>query len=724
VQTVNLPQATTFTVPASVNAVGDRVDAVWTTRDAVELVLRVKDGPVLFSTRDPAVIASGTTPLHPGTNTTYVLEAWNAAGDKDTRSASVVLAAPPALTASPSKTTLGTPINLTWSLPSSGITDVVGIPSASPLKTSAATDWLELDGNVSAKQLLFAQTNDDIQPLSLPVPFRFPLFDGIREQFWISTNGFVAFDRVGSLLANADFSVAPEKPEMLAPLWDDLDVGNGQVLYVVDGETFPRRLVIQWNKVRTNSDPNGEMTFQVQLLESGEFRYLYKKLAGVDSRGEHATIGVNQGSGTFKAQLWFDNGSPVVANDDEYVWFTQGAVSGTLARDASRTTHYGFFARLASGDYLNLDAPVLVFGPNSILVNEAMPVPGLSAMAGRWVELYNDQPVDVDVSGLQLSSTGSTQPWVLPELMVPARGYVVLGESNDPNQNDQAPVDEVWTGLSLAASDTVQLVLDGEVLSSLSWTTTQAGQSIQQPQYVIDNTSPNGCARTRSYGFSSIGTPGARNETCFDYEKSPIPVDFEDLQFTGTPLFTPGANMDNLVKNVDLTKAPFNYFGLPYSTAVVSANGWLGFDTSVTFAATVNKTKPDKTTKPVGAVAPFWDDLKNKIQVPASNVYFEHRLASSGKPGRWIFQWENFTCSSSNPFDTLRFEAKLFDNGVIEFHYDTILSGTAANQASGKGATIWLERPTGDAAIAVGINESVMSANTAYRFTPKAPVAP
>ena len=101
-------------------------------------------------------------------------------------------------------------------------------------------------------------------------------------------------------------------PQVLAPFWDDLELGTGGVLYLVDGESFPRRLVIQWNKVRTLVDPASELSFQVQLYENGAFRFVYKSLAGSDAQGESATLGVNHGPQHFTAQQSFNAGVPVL----------------------------------------------------------------------------------------------------------------------------------------------------------------------------------------------------------------------------------------------------------------------------------------------------------------------------------------------------------------------------------------------------------------------------
>ena len=80
----------------------------------------------------------------------------------------------------------------------------------------------------------------------------------------------------------------------IAPFWDDLKLGaSGEVLYLVEG-SFPRRLIVQWNKVeksRPDESVPSELTFQVQLWETGELRFAYKTLVGEGASGASASIG-------------------------------------------------------------------------------------------------------------------------------------------------------------------------------------------------------------------------------------------------------------------------------------------------------------------------------------------------------------------------------------------------------------------------------------------------
>ena len=82
-----------------------------------------------------------------------------------------------------------------------------------------------------------------------------------------------------------------------------------------------------------------------------------------------------------------------------------------------------------------------------------------------------------------------------------------------------------------------------------------------------------------------------------------------------------------------------------------------------------------------------------------------------------IFEW--YRVEQLNDGDDMTFEVKLFDNGIIEFHYATMVSGSSSNWANGGGATRWIENPAGTQAMPISVNEPTVQPNTAFRFTPR-----
>jgi hypothetical protein len=87
-----------------------------------------------------------------------------------------------------------------------------------------------------------------------------------------------------------------------------------------------------------------------------------------------------------------------------------------------------------------------------------------------------------------------------------------------------------------------------------------------------------------------------------------------------------------------------------------------------------------------------------------------------------IISWQDFAIYGQSPNNHLYFQEKLFDTGVIEFHYGVMDPGPFVpptfTQARGSSATVWIERPDGTGALAASINAPNVLANTAWRFTP------
>jgi hypothetical protein len=125
---------------------------------------------------------------------------------------------------------------------------------------------------------------------------------------------------------------------------------------------------------------------------------------------------------------------------------------------------------------------------------------------------------------------------------------------------------------------------------------------------------------------------------------------------------------------------------------------------------------------PLGGIAPFWDDLAPSLfGGAAANVYFERKVDHT------ILQWHRYSTRNTPAVvaDDLNFQVKLFDSGVIEFHYAGMSSPVPANADAVKGssATVWLEKPAPAAltdirVVDVSVAKPNILPNSALRFTP------
>ncbi len=174
-------------------------------------------------------------------------------------------------------------------------------------------------------------------------------------------------------------------------------------------------------------------------------------------------------------------------------------------------------------------APAEMSGTRQVIINEIMPDPMGSDTNQEWIELYNPGDAPVNVQGWTIRDC-ATQMLTLsgPQLEVPARGYLVVGMSNNPSTNGGADVDLAYGNSSYYMPNTIGGVLlyDGPGLEATlvdqtrysrfgDWTSIfRSGHSLERKGPNSDGTVPDGWGRGRDeYGSGgNFGTPGARND--------------------------------------------------------------------------------------------------------------------------------------------------------------------------------------------------------------------
>jgi hypothetical protein len=235
------------------------------------------------------------------------------------------------------------------------------------------------------------------------------------------------------------------------------------------------------------------------------------------------------------------------------------------------------------------------------------------------------------------------------------------------------------------------------------------------------------CAATTPFGNQTpqqLGSPGAVSG-CFEYALQTIPVHYVDISDAGTRVFNATSAVDTRTEVLTLAATASDpapvMFGARVPVVSVNSNGWL-VPRSTTVSTGANSTTTSTSGTGTGKLAILWDDLETGVSfTPPSDIYWTFVPAGADPltpDAHWIFQWHHFTYWTGS-VDDMNFEIKLFENGVIEYHYGTMISGSASNYASGASATVWLERPDGSYALAIGINSPVIQPNTAYRFVPR-----
>lgn len=128
---------------------------------------------------------------------------------------------------------------------------------------------------------LISGSTDDGYYDYMPIGFEFVYMGQIYTTVSASTNGWMTLGQYASSALSNNLTTGTPRP-VIAPLWDDLHMGNGNVYYRTDGNAPNRIFTIEWNNVRwyySVTDPT--ISFQVKLYEgTGVIQFIYRQESG------------------------------------------------------------------------------------------------------------------------------------------------------------------------------------------------------------------------------------------------------------------------------------------------------------------------------------------------------------------------------------------------------------------------------------------------------------
>ena len=168
-------------------------------------------------------------------------------------------------------------------------------------------------------------------------------------------------------------------------------------------------------------------------------------------------------------------------------------------------------------------------GEFNILFNEIMQNPAaVNDDMGEWFELYNAGESDVDINGWLLEDEGSDMHEIDNggPLVIPAGGYLVLGNNSDPGTNGGVNVDYNYGSNFFLSNSGDELILlnpfgvpEGATeIDRVEWDNgatfpdpTGASMSLSDP-LLDNNIGGNWCEATTPYGAGDSGTPGSLND--------------------------------------------------------------------------------------------------------------------------------------------------------------------------------------------------------------------
>ncbi len=714
IDVVGAPTVTLTATPAS-PMVGEDITLAWSGTDVRNVTITDAAGNVVFRGTDVTDTGTVPTAVRIAATTTWRISADNGVGDVTTASVTATPANPITLTRSPATGALraGQPLTLSWT----GGQTLYGIPHRNVTVRTTSTGFDDI--STTGTEISFGSSYwevAEINPMAFTAPFYGQLVGG---RVFVTTNGYLSFTSASDI-NYSDLAIPTAKLEALsiAPCWDDNDLGSsGTVHWQVKPDGTGKVLIVQWTSNETASlDAN---TYQVKVHSNGQVDIEYQTFTGTSG---HAGIQGRRANEGFALPVAPASGlgvtffAPVTATADVGVWSEQPIVPFVEA----------------GGQYLPLPFDVgTVLQPRDLTVGEAMVIPNPSVGAnGQWFELYNSRDTSIDLTGwsFALPDAGSSAPL---SGTLAARGVLVVGPSADPLLNDDAGVTLALTGFSTAGEDAgiVTLAAGGGALNAYVWADPAPAvaqiSDVGPYRFSSDTSSnvprPHTCAASVAYGSNGqLGTPGTAGDCGFGYVWQEIPGGYFDISATGTAGVT--GSFDSSVFDVDLTPAPFPFFGSNRTVAHVSTNGFVSFGATASSTDSFSSSYPSTTDTNL-LIAAFADDLNYNSSIPGSQVYWK-RVGANVDPAaaapHWIFQWHHYTHYSCS--DDLNFQIKLFDDGKSEIHFARMASSACSTQyGSGVSSVTWVENATGTQALVINANSLTpgISPNSAFRISPR-----
>lgn len=171
----------------------------------------------------------------------------------------------------------------------------------------------------------------------------------------------------------------------------------------------------------------------------------------------------------------------------------------------------------------------------------------------------------------------------------------------------------------------------------------------------------------------------------------------------------------------------FTFNGTGYTSVIVSSNGWMSFNPSVTNSTTGNNLSTSATSiRPL--LAPLWDDLDGRSTNSSQASY----LTSGSAPNRvFTMEWFNWEWNYGSSASPISFQVKLYETtNVVEFIYQqgpgSVNSGSAsigiAGASTGAGNYLSLNNtstnPTASSTSETTTINTRPANGQVYRFSP------
>lgn len=331
--------------------------------------------------------------------------------------------------------------------------------------------------------------------------------DGTKHDlaFPLSADGLSAFSR--DTLSAGYYKLTVQLTDADVPIWGALDAVR---IFAGYPSTTSYPLV----------EGIGRSGFRIILVDAMEDP-IDVTLTGVEdviTVGNNMTVIADPGE-PVESYQWYLQGEPIEEATANTITLGENLSSGTYRLDVLVTKGEVFSSQHATFRVIDPNAAGSSIGP--LVINEIMIDPdSIAERDGEWVEIVNIGSTAVDLMGWTLKDEGSNRHTISAPLVLPAGGYVVLGENADIEANDNLPLDyEYGNDIGLTNNGDAILLYspEGELVDAVRWGggynfPIESGKSIALINPLLDNRrSVNWEASTTLYGEKNMGTPGQPN---------------------------------------------------------------------------------------------------------------------------------------------------------------------------------------------------------------------
>jgi hypothetical protein len=276
---------------------------------------------------------------------------------------------------------------------------------------------------------------DDVLSAAIPLGFSLMYGETSFTEVKISSNGWIglgtsqtAYNLTNSL---ASTTIKP----VIAPLWDDTDMGLGNVSYLVSGTAPNRVFTVQYTDAQWNYQSTTLFNFQAKIFESGKISFVYGSSTGAPT-SPSASIGINMAPG---GSGWYYSVTPGAAASASTT-----AENTTIATFPAQGTTYDFTPVVVGPNDL---AATTITGSATPSIGQSTPYTisvrnrGTAAQTTYTVKLFTSANVELgSVAGTAIQP-GETLPFIInwtPQALgtVTIYGKATLAGDLNP-QNDQ-----------------------------------------------------------------------------------------------------------------------------------------------------------------------------------------------------------------------------------------------------------------------------------------------